>query len=61
MVFIYKKEDRIKVLTTTESSERHQQLLEVGWEHTSTLDPCRFLEYLHNAKKKEIIKLIKEL
>ncbi|WP_439132425.1 hypothetical protein [Polaribacter sp.] len=48
MIFIYAKDKKIKCLTHTESLERNKQLLSVGYIHTATLDPCRFLEHLHN-------------
>ena len=62
MIFIYKKENKIKALSVNEALELNNKIKEAGWKHTSTLDPCRFLEYLHNNDNLyKAIKSIKEL
>ena len=51
-IFIYSKDGVIKVLDfeTAKKGEEHK-LISEGWKHTSTLDPCRFLEYLCNESQ----------
>ena len=45
-VFIYAKEGKIKALSLEDVDTN--QLKSDGWVHTTTLDVCRFIEYLHN-------------
>lgn len=47
MIFIYTKDEKIKCLPLDEAKE--QSLDKKGYVHTATLDPCAFLEYLHNV------------
>jgi len=46
--FIYAKNEKIKVCGLAEAKATEKQLLADGWVHTSTMDICVFLEYLHN-------------
>lgn len=48
LCFVYAKEKRIRVLNYKEANVNHHTLIEEGWKHTATLDPCKFLEHLHN-------------
>ncbi len=50
-IFVYKKEDTIKCLNLEEAQEQSYQLSADNWEHVSTLDPCVYIEYLHNTEK----------
>lgn len=43
-VFVYAKDDKIKVLNTEVASESNDRLLKQGWKHTSTIDACRWIE-----------------
>lgn len=47
-VFVYTKEKLIKVLGISDSKNMQSKLIEEGWVHTSTLDACVYLQYLHN-------------
>lgn len=47
-VFIYHKEDKIKVLELDDSKALHIQMIEDGWKHTTTLNACAWIEYLFN-------------
>ncbi len=47
-VFVYAKDGKIKVLIFNEAAKRHDDLILEGWVHTNTLDPCLFIEYVHN-------------
>lgn len=47
-VFVYCKENKLKVLDTEAAKEQGQQLLLDGWKHTATLDPCKWIEHLFN-------------
>jgi hypothetical protein len=62
-VFVFHKDGVIKVfdLETLKSLE-DQSLLSQGWQHTATLNPCVFIEYLANNKEYvDIINSIKKL
>ena len=62
-VFVFHKEGEIKVfdLETLKNLEG-ESLASKGWEHTATLNPCVFIEYLANNKNyAEIINKIKQL
>ena len=48
-IFVYAKNKRIKVLGLEGSKEEHDFLISDGWIHSATLDPCKWLEYLHNT------------
>ena len=56
-LYIYAKNKKIKVLNQRQSIEKHNSLIKIGWKHTETLDPCKYLEYLHNKCKKEHLKV----
>lgn len=45
-IFIYAKDGKIKALSLEDVDTN--KLKEDGWVHTTTLDGCRFIEYLHN-------------
>jgi hypothetical protein len=47
-VFVYAKEGKIKCLSLEEAKKQSKGLIEDGWVHTQTLDPCLFIQYLHN-------------
>ncbi len=47
-VFVYSKDFKIKVLSLENSQKEHDSLIEEGWVHKSTLNPCIFLEFLGN-------------
>lgn len=48
LIFIYAKGKEIKVLNSEESARLHAVLPIEGWVHTQTLNPCVFIQYLHN-------------
>jgi hypothetical protein len=59
IVFVYSKNGLIKVLDLDEA--KNNTLLQQGWMHTATLDPCAYIEYLCNeskAIKKNVKKLL---
>ena len=47
IVFVYRKKEKIKVLSQEQLETGHKELLAEGWEHLSTLDVCRWLEYVY--------------
>lgn len=62
IVFVYLKDNKVKVLDVKESKNKHNLLINNGWKHISTLDACRFLEYLYNGiSDEEIIRQIRNL
>lgn len=51
-IFVYAKDGKIKVLDLeTALNGEEDKLKSEGYIHTSTLDPCRFIEYLCNESK----------
>ena len=56
IIFIYEKNKSIKVLTYLQSLKFHKELLREGWVHTSTINACLFIEYLHNDCSSEDLK-----
>lgn len=48
IVFVYYKEEKIKVLTLEQSKSEHENLISIGWIHTATLDSCVYIEHLFN-------------
>lgn len=59
LVFVYSKDNQIKVLGLEKSRELNKALLSDGWKHTQTIDPCVWIEYLHN--KCEDIDIVDEV
>jgi hypothetical protein len=47
ILHVYKKDGKIKVLDS-QYKEEGKQLILKGWEITTGLDPCIWIEYLHN-------------
>lgn len=47
-LFTYFKEGKLKILTQYDRKELHDNLVQNGWEHTNTLNPASFIEYLFN-------------
>lgn len=60
IIFIYAKDGKIRVLSHGDALHGHSRLIGEGWKHTATIDPCRFLENLHNECD-HIVKQVKEL
>jgi hypothetical protein len=50
-VFVYCKENKIKVLGIEAVKEQEKQLLSEGWKHTATLDACKWIEFLFSHPK----------
>jgi hypothetical protein len=48
IVFVYSKNGIIKVLDLDLDKVKNNTLLQEGWVHTATLDPCAYIEYLCN-------------
>ena len=57
--FVYSKDGKIKVLNIEEAKRLQYELLKDGWVHTQTLDPCVYIQYLHNEC--EDVDLIEEI
>ena len=61
-VFIYAKGIKIKALNIEESKRLNSKLLNEGWVHTQTLDPCIYIQYLHNdCEEVDLIEEIRSL
>lgn len=62
-IFIYEKQGKIKAVGLEEGKIVHDDLISDGWEHTKTIDGCRYIEFLHNVSAdatKEIKSLSKK-
>lgn len=60
-IFIYSKEGKIKCLNIETSRTLHSTMIENGWVHVHTLNPCVFIEYLFKSSDTEIINSVREL
>lgn len=60
IIFIYAKDGKIKVLSHGDALYGHSRLIGEGWTHTATVNPCLFLENLHNESQ-DIVGEVKEL
>jgi len=60
IIFIYAKDGKIRVLSQGDALYGHSQLIEDGWMHTNTINPCAYLENLHNECE-DIVKQVKQL
>ena len=60
IIFIYAKDGKIRVLSHGDALYGHSQLISDGWKHTETINPCVYLEHLHNQCE-DIIKQVKQL
>jgi predicted DsbA family dithiol-disulfide isomerase len=59
-VFVYHKGSKIKVLSAYESAKQDIELRFKGWKHTSTLDACKYIQYLAEENEDIFNDLIKE-
>lgn len=50
-VFVYHKNDEIKVLDLETAKKLNDKLLKEEWNHTATLDPCAWIECLFNLSE----------
>lgn len=48
IIFIYHKDGKLKGLDLVQAKTENDQLIADGWEHTRSLNPCVFIEYLFN-------------
>jgi len=57
LVFVYYRQTpkEIKVLNLDDAKNQNDNLLSNGWEHTATLDACKWIEYLFNQTEAEDI------
>ena len=51
IVFVYTRKNKIKVLDVCDAEKSGLELLRDGWKHTATINPCTWMEYLHNSCK----------
>lgn len=59
IVFVYAKDDKIKVLDLEKSKAEHDSLLADNWKHTATLNACVYIEYLYMVDNP--LEILKEL
>lgn len=51
IIFVYAKDGRVRCLSYSEANAEEAGLLEHGWQHTLTIDPCRWIESLCNGEQ----------
>jgi hypothetical protein len=64
LIFVYYRQEtkEIKVLNLNDAKIQNDELIERGWSHTATIDPCKWIEYLFNESETEdIIAGVREL
>jgi hypothetical protein len=55
-VFIYVKDNKVKVFDLETSKELHDSMIKQGYKHIATLDPCKWIEFIINQDQdKDII------
>ena len=62
-VYSHKEKKKIKVLTLLEAKDEVNQgeLAKEGWLLSATIDPCKWLEYLHNeCEPEDIVSEVKD-
>lgn len=59
LIFVYKKNKKIKVLSFISAKINHDDLIKKGWEHIASINACIWAEMLLNAKNP--IEMINEL
>ena len=47
-IFIYIKDGIVKALAFEDAKRIHDSLIAQNWKHTTTIDVCRWIEYLCN-------------
>jgi len=52
-LLIYAKDGKIKAISFDEAWECGEKLLAEGWEHTHTINPATFLQFIHNECKND--------
>jgi hypothetical protein len=52
MLFVYALNGVIKCLSAEEIRQFESAMLDVGWKHTATIDPARWIEAMANGKAK---------
>ncbi len=50
MLFVYSLNGVIKCLSAEEIRQFESAMLDVGWKHTATIDPARWIETMANGK-----------
>ena len=50
IAYIYRLKENVRCLTHDEALTDHDSLIKDGWEHTDTVECCRFIEYLLKNK-----------
>lgn len=59
IVFVFAKEGLIKC--TNNDPAKHFNLIDDGWIHTTILDPCQYIESLHNDQVKFCLENVRSL
>lgn len=60
-IFVYAKDGNIKCLTLEQAKAQQAVLKNEGWIHTTTLDPCRFIESLYESDGEDLPFIINKL
>lgn len=57
LVFVYYRQEtkEIKVLNLNDAKSQNDELIQRGWLHTATINPCKWIEYLFNGTEPEDI------
>ena len=57
LAFVYYRQEtkEIKVLNLNDAKSKNDELIQRGWSHTATIDPCKWIEYLFNETEPEDI------
>ena len=51
VMFVYQKDGVSKVLSLQDPKDKHNELINNGWKHVSTVNPLIYIEHLLNNNK----------
>jgi hypothetical protein len=60
-VFVYRKDNEVRVLKMNSAMMMDKTLKEAGWEHTATIDSVGFIRWLLSAHPDEVADEIREI
>lgn len=62
VVFVYAKDEKIKVLSLEDAKRTEIDLQIEGWSHVHTIDPCVYIQHLHNdCEPEDLVEAMIEL
>ena len=57
IVFVYHKEGKIRCLNLKQARDENDTLINDGWVHTETLNPCLWIENIFNNPETTLVEV----